>query len=276
MAGQGSPHPRRAPVCQRRSGVASCWRWVRWAGRSEEQVRDCEPVAAGSGREDAPPSAAAALTVQRWPGRGSAGGQVVVQGLVYDVGEASLQAADGLAAALSFGAFALVVGAAFGVGADLGDRDRGEHPVELPVARAVEPMAGGAPKGSGDAGGGEGVARAVAADVGDPAQDRGGADRSEARSAGCAALRSRGDVPRFLWETPAVTRTAALDETTPVVVERVRPSTRVPRTTRRRGPEAGTRRRPAAAEDRRGRRRPTARPAVGRFAVFRTVHRFAV
>jgi hypothetical protein len=56
-----------------------------------------------------------------------------VQGLVYDVGEASLQAADGLAAALSFGAFALVVGVAFGVDADLGDRDRGEHPVELSV-----------------------------------------------------------------------------------------------------------------------------------------------
>ena len=68
---------------------------------------------------------------------------------------------------------------------------------------------------------------------------------------------------RFLWETPAVTRTAALDETTPVVVERVRPSTRVPRTTRLRGPEAGARRRPAAAEDRRGRRRSTAGPRGG-------------
>ena len=74
---------------------------------------------------------------------------------------------------------------------------------------------------------------------------------------------------RSLWETPAVTRTAALDETTPVVVERVDPSTRVApdgstsRPSRRRGPGAGTRRRPAAAEDRRGRRRPTAGPRGG-------------
>jgi hypothetical protein len=37
-----------------------------------------------------------------------------VQGLVDDVGESSFEAAKGFTAALSFGAFELVVGAAFG------------------------------------------------------------------------------------------------------------------------------------------------------------------
>jgi hypothetical protein len=46
-----------------------------------------------------------------------------VQGLVDQVGQASLEAAQGFPVGLALGAFALVVGAPFGVGADLRDRD---------------------------------------------------------------------------------------------------------------------------------------------------------
>src|SRR5688500_9172610 len=38
-------------------------RWVRWTGRSEEQVRDCEPVAQLASAVETRPFAAAALTV---------------------------------------------------------------------------------------------------------------------------------------------------------------------------------------------------------------------
>jgi hypothetical protein len=49
------------------------------------------------------------------------GGEVVEHGAVDQVGEASFEAAQGFSVGLALGAFAQVVGAAFGVGADLGD-----------------------------------------------------------------------------------------------------------------------------------------------------------
>jgi len=119
-------------------------------------------------------------------------GEVGFHGAVDEVGEAPFQAAEGFAFGLAFGAFALVVGAAFGVGADLGDRDCVAGPVQLPVPAAAEPLpygpAGGRGQGSGAVGGGEVVPGRVAADVGDVAED-GARDRSwrlrRCRSAGC-------------------------------------------------------------------------------------------
>jgi hypothetical protein len=82
---------------------------------------------------------------------------------------------------------------------------------------------------------------------------------------------------RSLRETPGLTRTAAADETTPVVVERVRPSTRV-------APDEldVVALEPVLDADRQqreiadGAAVPPRGPAVGRFAVFRTRHRSAV
>jgi antitoxin YefM len=102
-------------------------------------------------------------------------GLVGAQGAEDDVGEPALEAAQRLPARLSFGAFACVVGAAFGVGADLGDGDRVERPVQLSVAAAVEPVAHGAPGGGRDRRGpirrGEGMPGRIAANVDDLGQD---------------------------------------------------------------------------------------------------------
>jgi hypothetical protein len=58
-----------------------------------------------------------------------------------DADEESFEAADGFAAAFSFGLFAFEVGAGVGVVAGLRDRDAVEGGVELAVAAAVEPVA---------------------------------------------------------------------------------------------------------------------------------------
>ena len=61
--------------------------------------------------------------------------------MVDGADEEPLEAADGFAAALAFGAFALEVVAGRRVVAALGDRDPVERGVELAVAAAVEPVA---------------------------------------------------------------------------------------------------------------------------------------
>jgi hypothetical protein len=66
------------------------------------------------------------------------------EALVDGSDEKSFEAADGFAAALSFGAFALEIVTGGGVIAALGDRDPVERRVELTVAAAVEPVALGA------------------------------------------------------------------------------------------------------------------------------------
>ena len=94
-------------------------------------------------------------------GSGGQGG-VGAHGAVDAVGDSSFEAAQRFAAGLAFGAFALVVGAAFGVTADLGDRDRVQRAVELPVPAGVVAVSDGASGGRrqrcGAVGGGEGVA----------------------------------------------------------------------------------------------------------------------
>jgi hypothetical protein len=67
--------------------------------------------------------------------------RLVLEGRVDGSGELSFEAADGLASALSFGLFAVEVGAGGRVDAGLGDRDSVEGAVELAVAAAVEPVA---------------------------------------------------------------------------------------------------------------------------------------
>ena len=67
-----------------------------------------------------------------------------------EVREQSFEAAEGFAAGFAFGSFALVVGAAFGVCADLGDRYRVERPVELPVPAAVQAVPHDATRGGRD------------------------------------------------------------------------------------------------------------------------------
>src|SRR4051812_14265170 len=62
-----------------------------------------------------------------------------------DVGEPPFQAAEGFAFGLPGGAFAVVVGAAFGAGPDLGERERVEGAVELPVAAGVAAVPDRAP-----------------------------------------------------------------------------------------------------------------------------------
>jgi len=66
------------------------------------------------------------------------------QAVVDGADEQSLEAADGFAAALAFGPFALEVVAGRRVVAALGDGDPVERSVELPVAAAVEPVPLGA------------------------------------------------------------------------------------------------------------------------------------
>ena len=82
-------------------------------------------------------------------------GAIGAQRAVDQVREPSFEAAEGFAAGFAFGSFALVVGAAFGVCADLGDRYR----VERPVPAAVQPVSYGATRGGrdgcGSVGGGE-------------------------------------------------------------------------------------------------------------------------
>ena len=103
---------------------------------------------------------------------------------VDDIGESSLEAAHGFAVGLSFSTFASVVGAAFGVGADLGECDGEEGAVELPVAAGVVAMPDGAPgrgrDGCGAVGCSEGLAGGVAADVDDLGQESGSDEWSDA------------------------------------------------------------------------------------------------
>ena len=58
-------------------------------------------------------------------------------------GEVALEAADGFLGGLAFGAFAVEVGAGFGVAAGAGDRDAVDGGVDLAVAAAVEAVAVG-------------------------------------------------------------------------------------------------------------------------------------
>ena len=76
-------------------------------------------------------------------------GEIGAQCAVDQVRQPSFEAAEGFAAGFAFGSFALVVGAAFGVCADLGDRYRVERPVELPVPAAVQAVSYGAPEEAG-------------------------------------------------------------------------------------------------------------------------------
>ena len=86
-------------------------------------------------------------------------GEVGAERAVDQVREPSFEAAEGFPAGFAFASFALVVGAAFGVCADLGDRYRVERPVELPVPAAVQAVSHGATRGGrdgcGSVGGGE-------------------------------------------------------------------------------------------------------------------------
>jgi hypothetical protein len=71
----------------------------------------------------------------------------VTHGGEHDVGESPFEAAESFSFRLAGGAFAFVVGATFGVATDLGERDRAEGPVELPVPAGVEPVSDGAAGG---------------------------------------------------------------------------------------------------------------------------------
>src|SRR4029450_3871400 len=77
-------------------------------------------------------------------GGGVGAGSIVPHGGEHDVGESPFQAAEGFAFGFAGGAFAFVVGATFGVAADLGERDGVEGPVELAVSAGVEPVSDGA------------------------------------------------------------------------------------------------------------------------------------
>ena len=68
-------------------------------------------------------------------------GGVRFEGVVDGAGELSFEAADGVAAALSFSLFTLQVGARGRMHTRLGDRDSMKGAVELAVAAAVEPVA---------------------------------------------------------------------------------------------------------------------------------------
>jgi hypothetical protein len=111
-------------------------------------------------------------------------GEIGAQRAVDQVRQPSFEAAEGFAAGFAFGSFPQIVGAAFGVCADLGDRNRVERAVELPVPAAVQPVSYGAPRrcrdGCCSVGGGEVVPGGVAADVGDVADDRGRNDSADA------------------------------------------------------------------------------------------------
>jgi hypothetical protein len=69
---------------------------------------------------------------------------LVFEGVEDGSDEEAFEAAERLAAALAFGAFALEVVASRRVVAALGDRDPVEGGVELAVAAAVEPVSLGA------------------------------------------------------------------------------------------------------------------------------------
>src|SRR5215211_3717363 len=74
---------------------------------------------------------------------------VVAHGGEHDVGQFPLQAAQSFASGFAGGSFAFVVGPAFGVAADLGDRDGIERAVELSVPAGIEPVPHGPPGGGG-------------------------------------------------------------------------------------------------------------------------------
>ena len=109
---------------------------------------------------------------------------VVAHGGEHNVGQSPFQAAQGFSFRLAGGPFAFVVGAAFGVAADLGERDRVKGPVELPVSAGVEPVpdgaAGGGRQRRGAVRGGERVPVRVAADVDDLRDEPGRDQRADA------------------------------------------------------------------------------------------------
>jgi hypothetical protein len=79
-------------------------------------------------------------------------GEIGAQRAVDQVRQPSFEAAEGFAAGFAFGSFAEIVGAAFGVCADLGDRYRVERTVELPIATAVRGRCPNSPAQSGTGG----------------------------------------------------------------------------------------------------------------------------
>ena len=99
------------------------------------------------------------------------------------VGDSSFEAAQRFACRLASGAFASVVGAAFGVAADLGDRDRVKGAVELPVPARVVAVSDGASGGRGQGAVPFAAAKAlvgVAAGVDDFGEEPGGDQRADA------------------------------------------------------------------------------------------------
>ena len=100
---------------------------------------------------------------------------VAEQLAVDDVGQPSFQAAQGFFVALPAGSFALVVGPAGSVVADLGDGHGVQAAVELPVSGAGEPVAddvaGGDLDRCGSGVGGERRRRAEPVDIADAGQD---------------------------------------------------------------------------------------------------------
>jgi hypothetical protein len=97
---------------------------------------------------------------------------------VDGVGQASFQAAEGFSGCLALGEFASVVGAAFGVVAELDDGHDVEDSVDASVAGSGEAVASMVAAGGVDRSGavpaGEVVAVGESADVTDVAEDAGG------------------------------------------------------------------------------------------------------
>jgi hypothetical protein len=101
-----------------------------------------------------------------------------------DIGESPFQAPQGFHRCLAGREFPLVVGAAFGVVADLDDGHDVQDPVQAPVPGSGQPvpllLAGGGVDGGGAGPGGEVGLGPEAGDVADVAEDPGGADRADA------------------------------------------------------------------------------------------------
>jgi hypothetical protein len=112
------------------------------------------------------------------------------------IGQASFQAAQGFHRGLAGGEFPPVVGAAFGVVADLDDRHDVQDPVQAPVpgsGQVVPLLLTGGRVDRGGAGPRREVSlRAEPGDVADVAEDPGGADRADAVEVGQAGG-GRGD-----------------------------------------------------------------------------------
>jgi hypothetical protein len=125
-----------------------CWQVGVVERRSEEQSLRLEACPAACLRQSVGPHLRRPHPLhQHWPDRrrGLGGGCVsagcvVAHGGEDDVGQSPFQAAEGFAFRFAGGAFAFVVGATFGVAADLGERDGVEGPVELAVPAGIEPV----------------------------------------------------------------------------------------------------------------------------------------